>query len=143
MDEEMFNLFWQYARRTPYYEELMYKMCQNSIKNTLAEEMKYINLLAMTQAEKRVVLWGASLFLEDFFTRYHILNENILGIIDKNICKQGKSLGEYKIYPPEALNELKPDKIIVTIVNSAEERVKEIKVYLKDCGYENIKVNRI
>ncbi len=143
MDEELFNLFWSYARQTPYYEELMYKMCQNSIKNTLAEEMKYINLLAMAQAEKRVVLWGASLFLEDFFTRYHILNENILGIIDKNICKQGKSLGEYKIYPPEALKELKPDKIIVTIVNSADERVKEIKTYLKDCGYENIKVSRI
>ena len=93
VDEEMFNIFWQYARKTPYYEELMYKMCKTTVKNTLLEEMKYINLLAITQAEERVLFWGASLFLEDFIARYPMSNKNILGIIDKNICKHGKVIG--------------------------------------------------
>lgn len=143
MDEEMFNVFWKYARKTHFYEELMYKMCKTTVKNTLAEEMKYINLLTLTQAEKGVIFWGASLFLEDFIARYPISNENVLGIIDKNICKQGKFLGKYQIFSPEVLKELKPNKIIVTIVNSAEERIKEIKSYLKDNHYENINIQSI
>ena len=143
VDEEMFNIFWQYARKTPYYEELMYKMCKTTVKNTLLEEMKYINLLAITQAEERVLFWGASLFLEDFIARYPMSNKNILGIIDKNICKHGKVIGTYKVYPPDAIKDLKPSKIIVTIVNSTDERVQEIKAYLKNRGYENIKVENI
>ena len=69
---------------------------------------------------KKVLLWGASIFLENVLKNEKIKNSNILGIIDKNPDKQGKVLGGYKIFPPESLSKLKPDGVLLTIQNNYE-----------------------
>lgn len=140
VDEDFFNVFWQYARHTDFYEELLYQMCRKTTQDTLKEEMKNINLLTNIGSEKRTVLWGASLFLENFINKYQIYNANIAGIIDKNKSRSGEFLGRYKIYNVDDLSNLNPERIIITIVNSAEERAKEITEYLKANGYTNIEV---
>ncbi len=104
-------------------------------KQKLFEDLK--------NSSHKIVLWGASLFLEDFVKQFDIENENILGVIDKNPDKQGSFLGKHQIFKPEELKELKPDEIIITIVNSSEEREKEIKEFLNINNLNNIKVKRI
>lgn len=104
-------------------------------KQKLFEDLK--------NSSHKIVLWGASLFLEDFVKQFDIENENILGVIDKNPDKQGSFVGKHQIFKPEELKDLKPDEIIITIVNSSEEREKEIKEFLNINNLNNIKVKRI
>lgn len=95
------------------------------------------------QSGKKIVFWGASLFLEEFCQKYNIQNSNVIGVIDKNPSKQGKFLGQYKIFAPEDLSWLKPDEIIITIVNSARERAIEVKDFLKNSNFIDIEVKTI
>lgn len=64
---------------------------------------------------KRIVFWGASLFLKDLIERGIINGDNVLGIVDKNSERHGQKLGKYEIYPPEDIGKLKPDIIISAI----------------------------
>ena len=143
VDEEYFETFWKYARTSDIYEELIYQMCKVTTQNTLIEEMKYINLLMKTETSKKIMLWGASLFLEDFFRKYSICNDNILGIIDKNPARKGEFIGQYEVFTPDILEKFKPNEIIITIVNSTEQRAKEVKNFLEINNYRNIEVKTI
>mgnify|MGYP000018309709 CR=1 FL=1 len=143
VDEEFFDIFWKYARETDVYEELMYLMCKATAQSTLVEEMRYINLFTKTETEKKIVFWGASLFLESFLKKYAISNDNILGIIDKNPSRKGRFINQYQIFAPEDLKTLNPDEIIITIVNSAEKRAAEIKDFLVMENQNHIKVKTI
>lgn len=127
--------FWRYARKTDYYEEILYSMYQNEIANSRFATHLYMKL----QENKKVILWGASIFLEDFIKRYNISTENILGIIDINVKKQGKCIDDYKIYSPEILKTIEYDEIILTIVNGQKQRYKKIKAYLDENNLENVK----
>ena len=69
---------------------------------------------------KKVMLWGASFFIQKILAQENEKNPNILGIIDRNEASWGKMCGNYKIYPPEALYELKPDGVIMTIWSNYE-----------------------
>lgn len=131
--------FWFYARKSPYYEEIIQSMTEKQILSSTQETALYINC----QNSKRIVLWGASLFLESFIKKYNLETNNVIGIIDKNPYKTGEYIGAYKIYSPEALEELNPDEIIVTIANSTKERVVEVKDYLKVHFSKNITVKSI
>ncbi len=87
--------------------------------------------------EKKVVLWGASLFLRSLLKDEKERNPNILGIIDRNTALQGTSLGNYEIYAPEALEELKPDAVISTIYNDNEAAYYSLQEYLSQ-NFPNI-----
>lgn len=141
--EMYFELFWKYARLTPFYEEILYKMNQQSTLKIVTESAKYTNLYQQIQNKKKIMFWGASLFLEEFIKRYDLINDNIIGIIDKNPAKQGNFIKEYKIFAPEDLRILVPEVIIITIINSAKERAEDVKNYLKQEGYHNITVKTL
>ncbi len=93
--------------------------------------------------DKKIVFWGASLFLEDFVERYQLNHDNILGIIDKNPEKWGEYIGKYRIYAPKDLAKLNPDVVIITIVHYVEERSAEINEYIKNNITKSIKVETI
>ncbi len=80
---------------------------------------------------KKVLLWGASIFLGNVLKNEKVKNPNILGIIDKNPDKQGKFLGGYEIFPPESLSKLKPDGVLFTIQNNYEKIYPELKKELE------------
>ena len=138
-----FEKFWQYARLTPFYEEIIYEMNREAATTAIVESTKYSNLYIQTHNNKRIVFWGASLFLEDFIKRYELINDNVIGIIDKNPNKKGQFLGQYEIFCPEDLNRLKPEVIIITIVNSARERALEVKKFLQENYNNNIEIKTI
>ena len=82
--------------------------------------------------DKKVMLWGASLFLKKVLEKEEKINPNILGIIDKNYKLIGKTLGNYRIYPPEAINDLEPDGVILTILSNNETIYDILKEELKE-----------
>lgn len=82
--------------------------------------------------DKKVMLWGASLFLEGVLKNEEEKNRNILGIIDINSDRHGKYLGHYKIFPPESLKIIKPKGILLTIFNDYEKYYSELKQELEE-----------
>lgn len=112
--EEFYETFWFYARKTPFYEEILYAMNQSQIDKTTRET----TLFSRLQRDKKIVFWGASEFLVNFLEKYDICNKNILGIIDKNMSKTGTLVRNYRIYSPNDLKELNPDEIIITAIKS-------------------------
>lgn len=100
----------------------------NNIK--LYEELSFVFYILFNR-RKKVVLWGASIFLKHLIEKYRINAKNIIGIIDKNKDLWGTKLHNYTIYPPEKLGELKPDKVIFTVKNSNDRIYPKIKDYLQ------------
>lgn len=76
---------------------------------------------------KKILLWGASLFLKELSQNSNLNSYNIIGIIDNNPSLQGKFIDCYKIYSPKDLEHLEPDIIILTIVHNIENAFKQIK----------------
>jgi len=141
--ELYYEKFWYYAEQTPFYTDILFEMNRETALNAIIEGAKFTNLYLQIHNDKKIVFWGASLFLEEFIRKYNIINSNIIGIIDKNPNKQGKFIGQYKIFLPEDLRELKPDEIIITIVNSVRERAIEIERFLNSNDFIDIKVKTI
>ncbi len=92
---------------------------------------------------QRIVFWGASLFLENFISKYHIKSKKVVGIIDKSPAKHNKKIGNYVCYPPEMLKELNPNLLITTIVNFPKNNQLTIKEFLNETKQENIKMEQI
>lgn len=139
--EELAEVFWKYARETVFYEEILSSM----YKNEIFESRYATNLYLMLQKDKKVIFWGASLYLENFLKKYEINKKfysNIIGIIDKNPTRTGSFLGDYEIFAPEILKHCDAEEIILTVINSLNERYEEVKTYLKEQEI-NIKLTRL
>lgn len=122
--------FWKYGKQTDFFDELITKreilIKKNDEKKYDLNQKLYSKLLT----NKKVVLWGASLFLESFFDEFEIKNDNIIGIIDFDVSRHGAEIGGYKIISADKINEIKPDEIILTIINRVDVRKKEIEDFL-------------
>ena len=91
-------------------------------------------LLSITLAKlfrKKVVFWGASLFLKDFLQKYNLKNSSVIAIIDKNANEQTTDFCGYKLLPPEKLSILAPHYVIYAIINNNLRVYPEVKSYLK------------
>lgn len=67
--------------------------------------------------KQKIVLWGASLFIESLIKSDMINSDYIIGIVDIDVSKHGKFIGKYKIFSPNDLTVLKPDFIISVVQN--------------------------
>lgn len=105
--------------------EELYKRGQKHVPSVYKKLLKQIN------KNKKIVFWGASLFLEDFLTKYNIENANILGVVDRNINVQGTELNAYMVYSPEKIAELRPDIVICAIKNNHEHIYPMVEMFLK------------
>ena len=82
--------------------------------------------------DKKVMLWGGSLFIRQVLEKEQEKNPNILGIIDRNTASAGKQFCNYTIYPPEAINELRPDGVILTVLSNNESIYESLKEEFKE-----------
>lgn len=136
----LFEVFWKYARISPFYENILITLNKNLLLQNAIKQARYSNLYNYLQTDKNILLWGASIFLEEYLTTHRVKKENIIGIIDKNPTKTGTFIGEYQIYLPEDIPQLTPDEIILTIVNNQKDRIEEIKEYLNKHNLNNIEI---
>ncbi len=120
-----------------YCNDKEYEIFLKKFKNLVPDWQKYRSALRKDYitpeylkqfiGNKKVMLWGASLFLKQVLEKETQKNPNILGIIDRNIMAVGKSLGNYKIYPPSSILDLKPDGVILTVFSNNESIYKSLK----------------
>lgn len=113
------------------------------VEFALTEEELERALLKQIQkySDKKLIFWGASVFLKNFIEKYDIKNENIIGIIDKNPEQEGKNFGNYKIFSPnqKLLDEV--DHIIFSIKNNANKIYNLIKKELEEKNINKILPN--
>lgn len=102
---------------------------------------KYKNLLKQIEEnkDKKIIFWGASLFLERFL-KVNSLNEyNILGVIDKNESKKGRFIGGLEIFGVDDIEKLAPDCIIFAIMHFDVDRQEALNIEVKK-RYPNIEL---
>lgn len=133
---ENYDRFWKYARKTPFYEEILYARTQSQIVTS----SKYMNLYLSIKNGSEILLWGASKFLEEFIKSYKINTPSIIGIVDSDISKSGQNIGTYPIYSPEYIKNLNFKEVIITIINA--DYSNEIKSFL-DANKINAKLTNI
>ena len=90
--------------------------------------------------DKRIVLWGASIFLKNIITKYDIKNPNIIGVVDKNEKMQGNKVGKFTIENPDIILELKPDVILISIVHKIDERYADVKQFVEKNNLKDTKI---
>ncbi len=90
--------------------------------------------------DKRIVLWGASIFLKNIITKYDIKNPNIIGIVDKNEKMHGNKVGKFTIENPDIIPELKPDIILISIVHKIDERYADVKQFVEKNKLKDTKI---
>lgn len=108
-------------------------------KSALRKEYITLEFLKKVIGNKKVVLWGASFFIQKLLSQEKEANPNILGIIDKNEALWGKMCGKYKIFSPNELNDLNPDGIIMTVWSNYESAYEILKQEL-DKNYPQFKL---
>lgn len=64
---------------------------------------------------KKVALYGAGIRAKELLPLLKKLN--IVGVFDNSKEKQGGSLGDYKIFAPDKISELRPEILILTVAN--------------------------
>ena len=94
-----------------------YKNVNQIDQNNLKFYIKFLYLLWKNR-KKKIMFWGASLFLENLIKLLNIKYKNIIGVIDQNKTKQGNFIAGYKIYSLEDINDINPDIIIFSVRNN-------------------------
>ena len=85
---------------------------------------------------KKIIFWGASLFLEEFLHKYNLDEFNIIGIIDQDAKKQNTIFCGYKIYSNEYLKEIASACVIFTIKNNHDKNYHLVKNLIKNTNIE-------
>ncbi len=128
------HIIWQIGNSS----DLEYREFVNSLQELMPKDWMlfrsilikdYITLDSLNKSigEKKVMLWGASLFIKTLLSKEKEKNKNILGFVDRNSASWGEMCGNYKIYSPNDLNKIKPDGVILTIFSNNEAIYKSLK----------------
>ena len=96
-------------------------------KDALKKDFITLDYLTKFIGNKRVLLWGASLFIRQILGQETNANPNILGFVDRNKASWGKTCGHYRIYSPEEIASLKPDGILLTVFSNNNEIYKSLQ----------------
>ena len=89
---------------------------------------EYINTIV---GRKKVLLWGASIFIRSVLEKDNKINPNIIGFIDRNKSLWGKKIGFYPVYSPDMIEELCPDAVLLTVFSNNEEIYKDLKRFFQ------------
>jgi|MudIll2142460700_1097286.scaffolds.fasta_scaffold380012_2 DNA-binding MarR family transcriptional regulator len=96
----------------------LYSTCKNEFE---------LRLKAFTeQGLRRVVFFGAAETCEIACQSAADTDLAIVGIVDNDPRKHHKKMGEIWIRPPECIEELKPDGVIITALAHADEIYKQL-----------------
>lgn len=131
---DLYNPYKNYLKSSIYFfREYIGHECGELLK--LVINIKHIwklNFLLARYRNKKVVLWGASVFLNNIILDGKVRDYgNLIGIVDRVETQRGKRIGSYMNYGLSDLTRINPDVIIVTIVNHKKRFMPEIETYLK------------
>lgn len=102
-----------------------------NLKLKTTSKLKEIKLFKILYSKKKILIWGASIYIQNFIRKYKIHNNNIVGFIDSNTNKESHFINEYEVFTPEILEVYKPELIVFAIKNNHEKIYKKIKKFLE------------
>lgn len=129
-DEEYRNFLQKFKKLVPNWQ---------SYQSALRKDYITPQYLKKFIGNKKVMLWGASLFIKQVLEKETEINPNIIGIIDRNTASLGKQFCNYTIYPPDSIKELKPDGVILTVLSNNETIYESLKQEFKN-NYPNTRL---
>lgn len=97
------------------------------------EFKKRLEFLKNKYKNKKIVFYGAGLLAEHFVNNTDLSGFDIAGFVDNNINKKGEKCGSYDIFHLSDLKNLKPELIVVTMLNTSG-----IDLYLKSILDKNL-----
>lgn len=101
-----------YLKLITHYPSFLFMNLLQSFKMKI-----YTRKLKKILKTKKIIFWGASLFLKNFLENFNTDKSNITGIIDKSPSRQGEDFCGYKIMQPESLKKIDFDFVIPAVVN--------------------------
>ena len=135
---ELADKFWEYARKTSFYEEIIYKNMSKT--TTIAESNPFARFVfpwRIIENDSRIIVYGAGVVGRTYLEQINQTEYcEVLAVADK---KKGtiKDLNAIVISPDE-IKEFQYDKILVAI--ESEMVAKEIICELVDMGYDESKI---
>ena len=102
-----------------------------NLKLKTTSKLKEIKLFKILYSKKKILIWGASIYIQNFIRKYKIHNNNIVGFIDSNTNKESHFINEYEVFTPEILEVYKPELIVFAIKNNHKKIYKKIKKFLE------------
>ena len=82
---------------------------------------------------RRVVFFGAAETCEIACQAAQHAGLEIVGIVDNDASKQGKKMGKIEVRPPNCIEELQPDAVVITALGHPDEIYRQL-VPLKEKG---------
>ena len=86
-----------------------------------------------------VILFGAAEIAEILYNASKSIDLEIIGIVDNDPHKQGKLFGNLVIQPPECIERIRPDGVIITSLG----RQDEIYAQIKSLTAKGISIKRV
>jgi len=80
---------------------------------------------------KRVVFYGAGEVMEATYRVASGVGLDVIGVVDDDATKQGLRKAGLLVEPPRAINELRPDAVLITTLRHAEEIQLKIDASLR------------
>lgn len=80
---------------------------------------------------KRVVFYGAGTVMEATYRVASGVGLEVIGVVDDDAAKQGLRKAGLVVGPPRAINELRPDAVLITTFRHAEEIQLKVDVSLR------------
>ena len=88
----------------------------------------YIEKFGEIIKNKKVILWGASIFIQKIIKEGNFLNnKNILGFVDKNKAMQGTKICGYSVFSPEKIKEIAPEAVLMSVYSKSDLTYQSIK----------------
>ena len=140
------HIFWEIGN----CDDLEYKNFTKKLKELMPEDWEFFKPVLRKEfltleylnnfiGSKKVMLWGASLFIQKVLSFEKTQNPNILGLVDRNKAVWGKMCGNYKIYSPDDIKTIAPEGVLLTVLSNHEAIYESIKKEFKE-KYPNVEL---
>lgn len=126
--EYLYSPLISYVLKTKKIVELFFRYYEKKIEQKYNEH-RLTYLLEKKFKNKKVLLWGASVFLENYAINNRLDFDNLIGIVDKVGTRKGQQIANKQIYGLEDIEKLNPDVVVITIVNNKKARLNEVHEY--------------
>ncbi len=137
---ELADKFWECARKTPFYEEIIYKNMQGILATSSTESNHFERFVfpwKVIEAGSRIIIYGAGVVGKTYLTQIEQTGYcKVLAVADKRKEKVN-NLNTIVILPNE-IGEFEYDKILIAVESQVV--AKEIIYELVALGYEKMKI---
>lgn len=127
---KQYNELMDYEKSNP-----IKKLCDSFFRNVIKSRNELRRVISRTAVEPSIVAYGAAAKASTLFNFCGFDRHDILFVADRSPHKINKYMpgSHIKILPEEAINEFKPEFVLITAWNIADEIMEQLK-YIRNWG---------